>query len=600
MTRNREVCVMQDAGTVLAVLRERGRKGLPCDELYRQMFNESLYLRAYGSIYSNQGAMTPGACGETADGMSVARIGEIIGLMRGERYRFAPVRRVYIPKKNGKLRPLGVPSWSDKLVGEVVRLLLEAYYEPSFSDHSHGFRKGRGCHTALREIQNTWTGTVWFIEGDISDCFGSVDHEILLGILAERIHDKRFLRLIRGMLTAGYLEDWQYHDTLSGCPQGGVVSPVLSNIYLGKLDEFVERELIPHYTRGARRKPNRAYGRLAGQRRDARQRGDRAGAQELARQMRDLPSKDPADPGYRRLRYIRYADDHLLGFAGPRAEAEQIRARLAAFLRDTLALELNTAKTLITHARTRAARFLGYQITVQHSATKLTKGQRSASGRVALRVPRDVITAQCARYRRRGRPWHRGDLQNLPDYDIVRIYGSEYRGIVSYYRLAQNVSHLGRLRWNAETSMLKTLAARHKSTVSKMAARHKARIATPRGLRTCFEARVHRDGKPDLVARFGGIPLTPDRRAVIREPAPVPVTTPRKELIHRLRKRWCELCEHGATVAVHQVARLADLGKPGPGQPAWAALMAKMRRKTLIVCASCHEHIHATPVANAA
>ena len=222
---------MQDAGTVLEVLRERGRKGLPCDELYRQMFNKSLYLLAYGNIYSNQGAMTPGPGDETADGMSEAKIDQIIALMRAERYRFAPVRRVLIPKKNGKLRPLGLPSWSDKLAGEVVRLLLEAYYEPQFSDRSHGFRKGRGCHTALREIQQTWTGTVWFIEGDISDCFGSFSHDILLRILARR-SDNRFLRLIRNMLKAGYLEDWQYHDTLSAGPQGGVVSPVLSDIYL--------------------------------------------------------------------------------------------------------------------------------------------------------------------------------------------------------------------------------------------------------------------------------------------------------------------------------------------------------------------------------
>jgi group II intron reverse transcriptase/maturase len=591
---------MQDARTVLEVLRERGRRGLPCDELYRQMFNEGLYLLAYGNIYSNQGAMTPGACDETADGMSEAKIEQIIAAMRGERYRFAPVRRVYIPKKNGKLRPLGLPSWSDKLVGEVVRLLLEAYYEPQFSGRSHGFRKGLGCHTALREIQNTWTGTVWFIEGDISDCFGSIDHEILMGILAEKIRDNRFLRLIRDMLKAGYLEDWEYHDTLSGTPQGGVVSPLLSCIYLDKLDKFAERELIPQYTRGRHRKLDRAYGRLADRRWIARQRGDRAQARDLLRQMRVLPSRDPMDPGYRRLFYIRYADDVLLGFAGPKAEAEQIKAELAGFLRETLALELNASKTLITHARTRAARFLGYEITVQRSATKLTKGQRSASGRIALRVPREVITAQCARYRRRGKPWHRAALQNLPDYDIVRIYGAEYRGVVNYYRLAQDVWRLSKLRWNAETSMLKTLAAKHKSTVCTMAARHKAKIATPAGLRTCFEARIRREGKPDLVARFGGIPLKHDRRAVIREPAPVPVATPHKELIHRLRTRWCELCEHGATVAVHHVARLSHLGKPGPGQPAWAALMAKMRRKTLIVCAPCHDHIHANPVASAA
>jgi group II intron reverse transcriptase/maturase len=591
---------MQNAGAVLAVLRERGRKVLPCDELYRQMFNKSLYLLAYGRIYSNQGAMTPGACEETADGMSEGKIEEIIAAMRGERYRFAPVRRVYIPKKNGKLRPLGLPSWSDKLVGEVVRLLLEAYYEPTFSDHSHGFRKGRGCHTALRKVQETWTGTVWFIEGDISDCFGSTDHEILLKILGEKIRDNRFLRLIRNMLKAGYMQDWQYHETLSGTPQGGVVSPVLSNIYLHKLDEFVERELIPQHTRGNSRKVNREYSRLARRRQAARRRGDRAQARELARQMRNLPYGDPTDPGYRRLRYLRYADDHILGFIGPKAEAEQIKAKLATFLRETLALELNQSKTLITHARTRAARFLGYEITVQHCDTKLTNGCRSANGGIALRVPLDVIRAKCAPYRRRGKPWHRPQLQNLPDYDIVRIYGAEYRGIVNYYRLAQDVWRFGALRWNAETSLLKTLAAKHDSSVSKTAARYKAKVVTGHGLRTCFEARIQRAGKPELVARFGGIPLTRDRRAVIRDPAPAPVTVPRKELIYRLRKRRCELCEHGATVAVHQVAGLASLGRPGPGQPAWASLMATMRRKTLIVCASCHDHIHANPVASTA
>jgi group II intron reverse transcriptase/maturase len=591
---------MQNAETVLDVLRERGRKGLPCDELYRQMFNKSLYLLAYGNIYSNQGAMTPGTCDETADGMSEEKIGEIIAAMRGERYRFAPVRRVYIPKKNGKLRPLGLPSWSDKLVGEVVLLLLEAYYEPQFSDHSHGFRKGRGCHTALRKMQETWTGTVWFIEGDISDCFGSTDHEILMEILGEKIRDNRFLRLIHNMLKAGYMEDWQYHDTLSGTPQGGVVSPTLSNIYLHKLDEFVERELIPQYTKGNSRKVSREYSRLAKRRQDARRRGDRVSARELAQQMRTLPYGDPMDPGYRRLKYIRYADDHILGFIGPKAEAEQIKARLAAFLRETLALELNQSKTVITHARTRAARFLGYEISVQHGNTKLTNGCRSVNGGIALRVPRDVITAKCAPYRRRGKPWHRPGLQNLPDYDIVRIYGAEYRGIVNYYRLAQDIRRLGALRWNAETSMLKTLAAKHDSSVSKTAARYKAKVLTRDGLRTCFEARKHREGKPDLIARFGGIPLTRDRRAVIRDPAPVPVTVPRKELIHRLRNRRCELCEHGATVAAHQVAGLASLGRPGPGQPAWAALMATMRRKTLIVCAPCHDHIHANPVANTA
>ena len=591
---------MQNAETVLSVLRERGRKGLPLTQLYRQMFNPSIYLLAYGNIYPNQGAMTPGACGETADGMSEGLIREIIELMRFERYRFAPARRVYIPKKNGRLRPLGVPEWRDKLVGEVVRLILEAIYEPSFSPRSHGFRKGRGGHTALRELRDGWSGPVGVIAGDISDCYGSVDHEILMQILSEKIGDQRFLRLIRGMLRAGYMEDWEYNDTLSGCPQGGVVSPVLSNIYLHKLDEFVERELIPQYTRGTSRTRNLEYKRVNGRLARARRRGDRAQARQLRRQMRTLPALDPMDPGYRRLFYCRYADDHILGFAGPKAEAEQIKAELARFLRETLALELNPDKTLITHARTRAARFLGYEITAQHSNTKLTGGRRTVNGKIALRVPLEVITAQCAPYRQRGKPWHRPGLQNLTDYDIVRIYGAEYRGVVNYYLLAQDVWRFSALRWNAETSMLKTLAAKHQSSVAKTAARYKAKVDTGDGPRTCFEARLRREGKKDLVARFGGIPLRQDRRAVICDPASVPVPAPRKELLHRLRKRRCELCEHGATVAVHQVARLAHLGRPGPGQPAWAALMARMRRKTLITCAACHDYIHANPVADAA
>ena len=329
---------MQNAEVVLGVLRERGREGLPCNELYRQLFNPQLYLLAYGRIYSNQGAMTPGPTQETADGMTMEKVEAIIDAMRHERYRFSPVRRIYIPKKNGKLRPLGLPSWSDKLVGEVVRLLLEAYYEPQFSDRSHGFRPGRGCHTALREVADTWSGTSWFIEGDISDCFGSLDHSVMLSILSEKIHDGRFLRLIEKMLSAGYLEDWRWNATLSGCPQGGMASPILSNIYLHKLDNYVETVLIPQYTKGKRRKVHPAYSKVQRQLASARRRGSRDKARRLRQELRRLPSKDPCDPDYRRLRYSRYADDHLLGFIGPKAEAEKIKEQLAAFLLDELKL----------------------------------------------------------------------------------------------------------------------------------------------------------------------------------------------------------------------------------------------------------------------
>jgi group II intron reverse transcriptase/maturase len=584
---------MQSAETVLGVLRERGRGGLPCDELYRQLFNPQLYLMAYGRIYSNKGAMTPGVTGESVDGMSIGKIDRIIDAMRHERYRFSPARRIYIPKKNGKLRPLGLPTWSDKLVGEVVRLLLEAYYEPQFSDHSYGFRPGRGCHTALRTVAETWTETTWFIEGDVSDCFGSLDHQIMTDTLAENIHDNRFLRLLRNMLQAGYLEDWIWNATLSGSPQGGVASPVLSNIYLHRLDAFVETVLIPQYTRGVRRKPNPEYKRMASAIERARKRGDRTQVRELRKRQRCLPSQDPQDPGYRRLRYARYADDHLLGFVGPRAEAEEIKARLAQFLRDDLKLELSQEKTLITPARTGAAKFLGYEITVQHSNHKTTHGRRAVNGVVRLRVPTAVIKAKCALYLQRGKPATRAPLVNQGEFDIVAAYGAEYRGLVQYYLLAGDVHRLNRLHGVMRTSLLKTLACKYDSTGQKMAAKYKAKIETPHGLRTCLQVVVERSGRKPLVARFGGMPLKRQQKAVITDRIPERVVYPQKELPLRLLRGRCEICEATGDVVVHHVRKLADLDQPGPSQPAWAKLMAKRRRKTLVVCTTCHHAIHA-------
>jgi group II intron reverse transcriptase/maturase len=233
MAQGREVREMRDADTILTIIRERGGRGLPLEDVYRQLYNPALYLRAYGRIYRNDGAMTHGVTAETVDGMSLEKIQAIIESLKAERYRWTPVRRTYIEKKGStKLRPLGIPTWSDKLLQEVVRSLLEAYYEPQFSPSSHGFRPGLGCHTALTTIQRRWSATTWFIEGDISKCFDNLGHSTLLAILSEKIHDNRFLRLIENLLKAGYLEDWKYGHTFSGTPQGGVASPILSNIYL--------------------------------------------------------------------------------------------------------------------------------------------------------------------------------------------------------------------------------------------------------------------------------------------------------------------------------------------------------------------------------
>ena len=593
---------MQSAEVVLGVLRERGRRGLPCEELYRQMFNPHLYLLAYGRIYANKGAMTPGATPETVDDMSLRKIDRIIEAMRHERYRFHPVRRVHIPKKNGKTRPLGMPTWSDKLAGEVVRLLLEAYYEPTFSGRSHGFRPGRGCHTALREVARTWAGTAWFVEGDIADCFGSFDHDVMAGILSEKIHDNRFLRLLRNMLKAGYLEDWRWGATLSGVPQGGIASPVLSNIYLHKLDEFVEQTLIPEYTRGRLRAKNPEYRVVEREIVKARRKGDRAQVRSLYRRLHGLPSQDPCDPGYRRLRYCRYADDTLLGFAGPKAEAEEIKRRLAQFLRDDLKLELSPDKTLITHARTQRARFLGYEISVasrnhrtRRPSASDRRNRRSLNGTVVLRVPASVVKAKSAPYLSRGEPACRNPMVNESDYNIVARYGAEYRGTVQYYLLASDVFRLHRLRWVMETSMLKTLASKHRSSVTKMAARHKAKILTPHGLRTRFEASIERPGRKPLVAWFGGIPLKRQKNAVLTDRQHTGPVYPNRQLVTRLLKGRCELCQRTDNITVHHVRKLADLNRPGQPQPGWAKVMAKIRRKALVVCGDCHDLIHGHP-----
>jgi group II intron reverse transcriptase/maturase len=278
------------------------------------------------------------------------------------------------PPRDGKRRALGLPSFSDKLLAEVIRMLLNAYYDVQFSDRSHGFRPDRGCHTALGEVVDVWNGTHWFIEGDIAQCFDSLDHQVMLKTMGEKILDNRFLRLIGGMLKAGYLEDWRWNATLSGVPQGGIASPIMSNIYLDRLDKFVETQLIPQYHRGQRRRENPDYEQMSRAIRTARKREDREAARALRRQRRLVPSKDLHDPGYRRLRYCRYADDILLGFSGPKSEAVQIKQQLGQFLQDELKLKLSESKTLITHAHTGRARFLDTTSSPGIATTSSTPG----------------------------------------------------------------------------------------------------------------------------------------------------------------------------------------------------------------------------------
>ncbi len=586
---------MRTAETILSIIRERGRRGLPLKRVYRLLFNPNLYLKAYAKIYRNKGAMTPGVTEDTVDGMSQAKIEKIIDALRQERYRWRPVRRTYIEKPHSnKKRPLGLPTWSDKLLQEVIRLILEAYYEPQFSERSHGFRTGRGPHTALSEIERTWKGTAWFIEGDISDCYGNLDHETLVSILQENIHDGRFLRLIGNLLKAGYMEDWRFHATLSGSPQGSIVSPVLSNIYLDRLDKFVEQTLLPQYNYGARRRANPEYKRTQHRAEYLAHRGNREESRKLSKQCKGLPSQDPHDPDYRRLRYVRYADDLLLGFSGPRKEAKEIKQQLKEFMARELELELSESKTLITHARSEAARFLGYEVITLHNDSKRKKGKRTINGGVALKVPADVVRAKCASYTQNGKPVHRKERTHNSEFSIVGQYQSEYRGFVEYYRLAQNLStRMSHLRWIMEVSLTKTLAHKLRISVKKVYERYQSTIHTDHGPRKVLRIEVQREGKKPLVAQWGGISLARRKDAVLND-QPQIVLNHRTELLERLLADRCELCGSTENVQVHHVRGLKDLRRKGRAEkPKWVKVMASRQRKTLVVCHRCHADIHA-------
>jgi len=585
---------MRAATTILGIIQERGKQGLPLERVYRLLFNRDLYLMAYGKIYRNDGATTPGSTPETADEMSLRKIDTIIEALRSERYRWTPTRRVYIEKKNStKKRPLSMPTWSDKLLQEVIRLILESYFEPTFSNFSHGFRPGRGCHTALRQIDDNWHGVNWFIEGDIKACFDGLSHAFLMETLAEHIHDGRFLRLIRELLQAGYLEEWRYNATLSGAPQGGIVSPILSNIYLSKLDKYVEETLIPMYTKGARRKKNRAYDNLLCQAYRLRKRGQYTEAAQLRKAAQKLPSVDLNDPDYRRLKFVRYADDWLLGLIGTKEEAEQIKEQLKTFLHEELKLELSDEKTLITHARTEAAQFLSYQISASQDDTRQTNKKRSVNGEIRLRVPPDLLKKKCQKYQRNNKPIHRKELTNNTEYSIVAQYQSELRGFAEYYQLANDLHRLSSLKWIMEQSLAKTLATKLKVTVKKVYKKYGTSWMADGKTHKGLQITVLREGKKPLIAKWGGISLKRKLQAILNDQPPL-FWPNRSELEKRLLADTCELCGSKDRVEVHHIRALKDLEQKGRREkPLWAKVMSARKRKTLVVCWSCHRSIHA-------
>jgi group II intron reverse transcriptase/maturase len=594
---------MQKAERILQALHNMGVERTPLTRVYRSLYSEELYLKAYAKIYKNAGALTPGTEGETADGMSIEVVRDIIEQMKHERFRFRPSLGTGVPKKSGDIRKLGMPNFKDKLAQEALRLMLDAYYEPRFRDCSHGYRPGRGCHTALKQIKQSFRGAAWFIEGDIKGCFDNINHDVLLDILARDVQDGRLLNLIRQGLKAGKLEEWEYKETHSGTPQGGILSPLLSNIYLHELDCFVEDVLKPQYNIGGRdRRINPAYKAYEYPLRRAREAGDLDRVKQLEQERRQLPSRDMYDPNFRRLKYVRYADDFILSFIGTKQEAEAIRDAIAIFLRDHLKLELSLEKTSITHATTEKARFLGYDISIYQVDDKLTPhpnmpaGRRSINGHVRLGVPYGLVNEYAKGYTRKGKTISQSGLLMYSDAHIIDVFQSRFRGIAEYYQYAVDRCRLNSLKNIMQQSLVKTLAHKFKISVSKVYRRYRNTHEVDGFTYKTLSVEVP-TAKGTRTIRWGAIPLKTVN--VINEPLRDFKDTrwgERSDLLRRLKADKCELCGSRDRVNVHHIRKLADLKRRWQGRrekPAWVVRMIAMQRKTLIVCHDCHVNIHA-------
>lgn len=575
------------------------------ERLYRLLFNEELFYVAYQKIASNGGSTTKGSDGRSIDGMSLARIETLIASLKDESYQPHPSRRVHIPKKNGKTRPLGIPAFEDKLVQEVVRMILEAIYEGHFETTSHGFRPKRSCHTALLHIQKTFSGAKWFIEGDIKGFFDNIDHDVLVGILRERISDDRFIRLIRKFLKAGYVEDWTFHNTYSGMPQGGIVSPILANIYLDKLDKYV-KEYIRHFDMGTKRRPGKESNNLANERKrtvrklkkvkDGTEKAALVARLKAIEQERAaFPSGDEMDGSYRRLKYIRYADDFILGVIGSKEDALRIKEDIKSFLSESLALELSEEKTLITHTG-KSAKFLGYEITVTRNNHQRRDVQgrlrRTYGKRVRLNVSMATLRDKLLEYGameiklRNGKeiwkPKCRSGLIFNDDLEILDRYNRETVGFCNYYLIANNCVVLHNFRYIMEYSMYKTFAGKYRSTVRKINKKYR--------LNKLFTVKYEQKGviksrtfyktsfKRRTTAFNGSCDIEPYSIADVS----------RTNLTDRLKAEKCELCGATGKLIMHHVRNLKDL----KGKESWKRLMSARKRKTIALCPSCHRLRH--------
>lgn len=580
--------------------------GYKYERLYRILFNEEMFHVAYQRIYAKQGNMTKGSDGKTIDGMSLTRITNLIDLLRSEAYQPKPAQRVYIPKKNGKMRPLGIPSFDDKLVQEVLRMILEAIYEGHFEECSHGFRPKRSCHTALIQIQKRFTGAKWFVEGDIKGFFDNINHDILIGILKERISDERFIRLIRKFLRAGYIENWTFHKTYSGTPQGGIISPILANIYLDKLDKFM-MEYIQKFNKGEKRRPNPARVLFDKQKEKAVRKlkivKDECERKEIVEQIKQIDkarhkitSDDEMDGNYRRMQYIRYADDFLIGVIGSKEDSELIKRDIKHFLESKLNLELSEDKTLITHTE-KPAKFLGYNILVNKSnlARRDTLGRLSRvyNKKVQLRISMEtikkklidfgVLEIKCHNGKEQWKPRENCKLFQNDDLEILQVYNYTIRGFHNYYAIANNSSLLNSYHYIMKHSLYKTFAGKYRTSTKKIAKRYNVNkrltvwYEDSKGRRKMqqFYNESFKRRKPEVSNWLD------DNKVVYH--------SNRTSLIDRLKAEKCEICGATGKLDMHHVRRLKDLDGKGYADK----MMIARRRKTIALCRSCHLKVHA-------
>ena len=597
---------MEKSERVLKALSDHGQSSdYKYERLYRYLFSEEMFAVAYQRIYAKQGNMTPGTDGKTIDEMSLERIERLIVSLKDESYQPHPARRVYIPKKNGKKRPLGIPSFEDKLVQEVVRLLLEAIYEGHFEGTSHGFRPHRSCHTALGMIQKSFAGAKWFIEGDIKGFFDNIDHNVLISILRERISDERFLRLIRKFFNAGYVEDWKYNKTYSGTPQGGIISPILANIYLDKFDKYI-KEYAAKFRKGDRRSINPEYWRLNNKKNRLKQKLQKTSDEQmrknylyeiaqLSKQMLSTPHKDAMDADFRRLQYVRYADDFLISVIGSKSECETIKADITQFMREQLKLELSDEKTLITHAQDKA-KFLGYEIFIRKSdAVKRNRDgvlKRDFNGAVVLTLNSAVIQKKLTEYNALevrnidGKDiwWSkpRRYMTPMKPEDILAQYNAEIRGLYNYYSLAANVSkECASFAFIMKMSMFKTLGWKLNTSARKVRQKYqkdKDFVIPYNDAKGKQKYRVfYNEGFKKRNAQFD----------VDYDKLPQTMYVPYPSLVERLKDGRCELCGKDGKVVMHHVRTLTKL----KGNNEWEKLMLKRHRKTLVVCEDCNSMI---------